>query len=635
MPHPKVKLSDDSGNEVGVTSNRLDVNAHLAATPTIDIGDVSLLLDGTAADYGTGNVNTSGRTLRVTIASDDVHFGAVGASAEAAGKIHQQLYYIGNQITLAKDELITMDTDIGYLVLNMDTMGTSHSTSDTGFKILTVRNDTLAALHDTDNDYSVFQVNSIGGLYVTGSEVENAAVQSEPLLIGGRYDSSARTLGDGDAGAVALNASGHLITTFAAADAHFGTVGEAAAQDTTIHGQLRYIAFQTQQAMSLLTTIDVDTNNISNYTAVVSLASYVDDADWTDGSSYHLLTGGIYQSTPQSITDGDTGPLQVDINGNLIISGSVHDASVLANGFGILAEAKSIDGSALPNSTAEGDAIRVAATRGGVLYSCLSSLNGQKTPVIDDDDGQVATPSMVNVGGEYRSGDTTYTNGDATILQTNINGLLRVDGSGVTQPVSGTVSVNSHAVTNAGTFAVQVSDTSFAVADGNALGEGVLVQGDDGSDRKNIHVDASTGDVQVDVTNTVTVDGSGVTQPVSLASVPSHAVTNAGTFAVQAGHDITGMVSGVNSAVSDSTAEQLDGSTDSSLDVACKRVDLMATQSNTGDIWVGDSGVTSNGAGGGMQLKPGDFYSIDVNNLNDIWVIATVDEEDIHFTYYT
>jgi len=29
------------------------------------------------------------------------------------------------------------------------------------------------------------------------------------------------------------------------------------------------------------------------------------------------------------------------------------------------------------------------------------------------------------------------------------------------------------------------------------------------------------------------VDGSGVTQPVSLASVPSHAVTNAGTFAVQ------------------------------------------------------------------------------------------------------
>lgn len=73
----------------------------------------------------------------------------------------------------------------------------------------------------------------------------------------------------------------------------------------------------------------------------------------------------------------------------------------------------------------------------------------------------------------------------------------------------GSIAVDSHAVTNAGTFAIQVSDTSFAVADGNALGEGILVQGDDGTDRKNINVDATTGDVQVDVTNTVTVDLAG------------------------------------------------------------------------------------------------------------------------------
>ena len=91
MPHPKVKISDDSGNAVGVTDNRLNVNAYLSATPTIDIGDVSLLLDGTAADYGTGNVNTSGRTLRVTLASDDEHFGDVGTAADDDGTIHGQL----------------------------------------------------------------------------------------------------------------------------------------------------------------------------------------------------------------------------------------------------------------------------------------------------------------------------------------------------------------------------------------------------------------------------------------------------------------------------------------------------------------------------------------------------------------
>lgn len=91
------------------------------------------------------------------------------------------------------------------------------------------------------------------------------------------------------------------------------------------------------------------------------------------------------------------------------------------------------------------------------------------------------------------------TDNEIAPLQVNSSGALYV-------AVDGTVTVAAHAVTNAGTFAVQISDTSFAVADGNALGEGVLVQGDDGSDRKNIHVDATTGDVQVDVTNTVTVD---------------------------------------------------------------------------------------------------------------------------------
>lgn len=55
---------------------------------------------------------------------------------------------------------------------------------------------------------------------------------------------------------------------------------------------------------------------------------YADDADWTDGSSKHALVGGIYQSTPQSITDGDTGPIQVDANGNVIESNS---AAILAD----------------------------------------------------------------------------------------------------------------------------------------------------------------------------------------------------------------------------------------------------------------------------------------------------------------
>ena len=49
-------------------------------------------------------------------------------------------------------------------------------------------------------------------------------------------------------------------------------------------------------------------------------AVYADDADWIDGSSKHMLVGGLYQSSPQSITDGDVGPFQVDADGALHIS---------------------------------------------------------------------------------------------------------------------------------------------------------------------------------------------------------------------------------------------------------------------------------------------------------------------------
>jgi hypothetical protein len=47
---------------------------------------------------------------------------------------------------------------------------------------------------------------------------------------------------------------------------------------------------------------------------------YVDDADWTATTSSHALIGGVYQSTPGTITDGDTGPLRLTANGAAHVS---------------------------------------------------------------------------------------------------------------------------------------------------------------------------------------------------------------------------------------------------------------------------------------------------------------------------
>ena len=57
MPHPKVKISDDSGNEVAVTSNALDVNLKTGAT--IDIGDVEIKGHAQVGQFAL-NVRTAG-----------------------------------------------------------------------------------------------------------------------------------------------------------------------------------------------------------------------------------------------------------------------------------------------------------------------------------------------------------------------------------------------------------------------------------------------------------------------------------------------------------------------------------------------------------------------------------------------
>ena len=57
MPHPKVKIADNSGNEVAVNGNALDVNLKTGAT--IDIGDVEVKGHGTVGQFAL-NVRTVG-----------------------------------------------------------------------------------------------------------------------------------------------------------------------------------------------------------------------------------------------------------------------------------------------------------------------------------------------------------------------------------------------------------------------------------------------------------------------------------------------------------------------------------------------------------------------------------------------
>ena len=66
-------------------------------------------------------------------------------------------------------------------------------------------------------------------------------------------------------------------------------------------------------------------------------------------------------------------------------------------------------------------------------------------------------------------------------------------------------------------------------------------------------------------------------------------------------------------------------------DTPCKHVDVMAAIANTGIIYIGGAGVAVTT---GIALYAGDVYSLDIENVNLLYRIASVDTEDVQWVYY-
>lgn len=252
---------------------------------------------------------------------------------------------------------------------------------------------------------------------------------------------------------------------------------------------------------------------------------FVDDAAFTLTTSSLGVIGGIRDDTLSALAaaEGDAVPFRVSSTGALHVTGGgggvepTDDTTTHATGTSV---GTSIMGVATPTDAA------VDANDFGHIAMSLD----RRMHVDADITASVAldvsaATVVVDLGA----------NNDVTITGDALTALQLIDDA-----IAGTemqVDVVAALPTGTNTIGqVGITDVSFAVADGNALGEGVLVQGDDGTDRKNIAVDATTGDVQVDVTNTVTV--------------AAHAVTNAGTFATQIDGDALTALQLIDNAIS-------------------------------------------------------------------------------------
>lgn len=115
---------------------------------------------------------------------------------------------------------------------------------------------------------------------------------------------------------------------------------------------------------------------------------------------------------------------------------------------------------------------------------------------------------------------------------------------------------------------------------------------------------------------------------VDVLSLPALA---AGTNIIgKVGHDVTGIGHGVKTVTTAGTDVALAAST------TCKKVDIQAQTDNTGLIAVGGSGVDATEATGtGLLLSAGDVYTLEIDNLADVYIDSTVSGDGVRFTYFT
>lgn len=166
--------------------------------------------------------------------------------------------------------------------------------------------------------------NAIGTVTAVGAAAEDAAVSGNPVLVGGRYDSSARTLETGDAGAIALNASGQVLVEIAAGAGSGGTSAADGATFTRNTTSITPAGAVVESSAPTLTNGDVaglsQTTGGALRVAVASggVAGIVDDAAFTPGTTEGVVfMAHADETSADAVDEGDAGALRMTLSRGL------------------------------------------------------------------------------------------------------------------------------------------------------------------------------------------------------------------------------------------------------------------------------------------------------------------------------
>jgi hypothetical protein len=487
----------------GATAARVTASSLSSGTPTVDLSvsagsAISFVLPGTtiaATQSGTWNINNVSGTVSLP----------TGASTLA-----EQQTQTTHLATIAGDT-----TDIEAAVELLDdtvaTLGTDTYTeaSSKGIVIGAVRRDADTTLVNTTNEFGPLQMDANGRLKVEAFSGETLPVSLTSTTITGTVavtqsgtwdeigiNDSGNSITVDNGGTFVVQENGAALTALQLIDdavyaedaasangdkglmvlaRRTGTPANTSGTDGD-YESLQISAGRLWASATIDAALPTGANTIGDVTvsgnALTSL-QLLDDVVLTEDAAHSSGDKGVMAlsvrrdaNTSLVGADGDYAPLQVDATGSLkvaIISGagsggtSAADDGAFSVGSGSGTPIMGLADETAPDSVDEGDVGVVRMTLTRALHVNLRDASGNELSVGGgtqyDEDAAHSTGSKVTGCGIVRK-DTAAslagTDGDYTLPIADANGKLWVNAE-----VTNTVTVASHAVTNAGTFVVQ------------------------------------------------------------------------------------------------------------------------------------------------------------------------------------
>ncbi|MHA1950098.1 MAG: hypothetical protein ACW99G_01150, partial [Candidatus Thorarchaeota archaeon] len=360
-----------------------------------------------------------------------------------------------------------------------------HTSADDGQFVLSVRNDTLASLVDTDGDYAPFQVDALGALYVNVSNTADISVATNyeyaedsihtsadigAFVLAVRNDAGTPLAADGDYIPLTTDASGDLrVNASVTINAEYPedsvhTTGDTGSfvlsvrNDTLaslVDADGDYAPFQVDALGALY--VNVDSINLSS--------EYAEDSVHTTADTGQFVLA-VRNDTLAALagTDGDYAPFQVNADGALYVDTSGGDsnseyvddsaftvATDVITGIGMLAD------DTAPDSVDEGD---IGIPRMTLDRRQLMRIGGATDANrVNVDDGSMMLTDRIqdtSVVHEYGTVASVANNSTGTITYTIADGdvfyLKQVFASSSGGPMKVVIQYDDGAVTTLGTF---------------------------------------------------------------------------------------------------------------------------------------------------------------------------------------